>query len=89
MGKKEKKKEKENLKKVDPEKYSLEYFPEIVNKPEIHLPLKHIFTCELTYKIQIDDERFQVNKKYQMNIHKDPIEKITKESYNRAWEKLI
>ena len=55
--KKEKKKEKENLKKVDPEKYSLEYFPEIVNKPEIHLPLKHIFTCELTYKIQIDDER--------------------------------
>ena len=33
MEKKEKKKEKENLKKVDPEKYSLEYFPEIVNEP--------------------------------------------------------
>ena len=85
MEKKEKKKEKENLKKVDPEKYSLEYFPEIVNEPEIHLPLKHIYTCELTDKIQIDDERFQVYKKYQMNIHKDPIEKISKDRYNRAW----
>jgi arginine-tRNA-protein transferase len=83
--KKEKKKEKENLKKVDPEKYSLEYFPEIVNEPEIHLPLKHIYTCELTDKIQIDDERFQIYKKYQMNIHKDPIEKVSKERYNRAW----
>ena len=83
--KKKKKKEKENLKKVDPEKYSLEYFPEIVNEPEIHLPLKHIYTCELTDKIQIDDERFQIYKKYQMNIHKEKEEETTKSSYNRAW----
>ena len=83
--KKEKKKEKENLKKVDPEKYSLEYFPEIVNEPEIHLPLKHIYTCELTDKIQIDDERFQIYKKYQMNIHKEKEVETTKSSYNRAW----
>jgi len=84
--KKEKKeKKKENLKKIEPEKYSLEYFPEIVNEPEIHLPLKHIYTCELTDKIQIDDERFQVYKKYQKNIHKETDEEITKSSYNRAW----
>ena len=86
MEKKEKKKEKENLKKIDPEKYSFEYFPEIVNEPEIHLPLKHIYTCELTDKIQIDDEddeRFQVYKKYQMNIY---IKKITKEYYEKIKE---
>ena len=83
--KKEKKKEKENIKKVDPEKYSLEYFPEIVNEPEIHLPLKHIYTCELTDKIKIDDERFQVYKKYQMNIHKETNEETTISSYNSSW----
>ena len=76
---------KEKKKKVDPEKYSLEYFPEIVNEPEIHLPLKHIYTCELTDKIQIDDERFQVYKKYQMNVHKETNEETTKSGYNRAW----
>jgi len=85
MEKKEKKKEKENFKKVDPEKYSLEYFPEIVNEPEIHLPLKHIYTCELTDKIKIDDERFQVYKKYQMNIHKETNEETTISSYNSSW----
>ena len=67
------------------QKYSLEYFPEIINEPEINLPLKHTYTCEFTDKIEIDDERFKVYKKYQMNIHNDPPDEITKERYNRAW----
>ena len=85
--KKEKKPKKDEEKKVEKnlEKYSLEYFPEIINEPEIYLPLKHIYTCELTDKIQIDDERFEVYKKYQINIHKDPLSKISKERYNRSW----
>ena len=87
--KKEKKPKKEKEKKVEkiPEKYTLEYFPEIVNEPEINLPLKHIYTCELTDKIEIDDERLKVYQKYQINIHKDPLDEITKERYNRAWGK--
>ena len=85
--KKEKEKEKKIEKKPEPEKYTLEYFPEIVNEPEIHLPLKHIYTCELTDRIQIDDERLKVYQKYQINIHKDPMDEITKESYNRSWGK--
>ena len=82
--KKEKKEKKEN-KIENPEKYSFEYFPEIINEPEIHLPLKHIYTCELTDKIEIDDERLKVYQKYQMDIHKDPPEEITKMRYNNAW----
>ena len=85
--KKEKKPKKEKAKKVEniAEKYELEYFPEIVNEPEINLPLKHIYTCELTDNIRIDDERLKVYQKYQINIHKDPLDEITKERYNRAW----
>ena len=84
--KNEKKKNKEvEKKKQEPEKYSFEYFPEIINEPEIKLPLKHIYTCELTDKIQIDDERLKVYQKYQTVIHKDPPEEITREAYNRAW----
>ena len=85
--KKEKKVKEMNkvTKKANPEIDSLEYFPEIINEPEIHLPLKHIYTCELTDKIEIDDERFKVYEKYQMNVHKDEPEKITKNRYNHAW----
>ena len=79
------KKENKKIEKKQLEKYSLEYFPEIINEPEINLPLKHIYTCELTDKIEIDNERLQVYKKYQMKIHNDPPEKITKERYNNAW----
>ena len=83
--KKEKNKEKEKEKLV--EKYSFEYFPEIVNEPEINLPLKHTYTCELTDKIQIDDEKFKVYEKYQINIHKETHEETTKESFDRSWGK--
>ena len=86
--KKEKKKEKEKKNETIPEKYSLEYFPEIVNEPEIHLPLKHIYTCELTDKIQINDdndERLKVYQKYQNIIHKENPSENTKEKFNRAW----
>ena len=86
---KEKKAKKEKEKKVEkvPEKYTFDYFPEIINEPEINLPLKHIYTCELTDKIEIDNERFEVYQKYQAKIHKDDPEDITKERYNRSWGK--
>ena len=88
--KKEKKKENEKKNEIIQEKYALEYFPEIVNEPEIHLPLKHIYTCELTDKIQIDDandERFKIYTKYQMTIHKEEPHEITKDRFNRSWGK--
>ena len=86
INKKEKKKKKEisALKEVK-EKYTFDYFKEIVNEPEIYLPLKHVYTLELTDKIQIDDERLQVYKKYQMNIHKDKEYECTKEDFDRSW----
>ena len=82
--KKEKKPKKEKEKK-NVEKYSFEYFPEIINEPEINLPLKHIYTCELTDKIKIDDERLKIYQKYQIKIHNDPPDEITEERYNDAW----
>ena len=57
------------------------------NKPEIHLPIKHKYTCELTDKIQIDDEKFKVYEKYQKNILKSPNERITKEFYDQIYGK--
>ena len=84
--KNEKKKNKRlEKKKEEPEKYSFEYFPEIINEPEIKLPLKHIYTCELTDKIEIDDEKFKVFQKYQTIIHKETPDEITRESYNNSW----
>ena len=85
--KKENKQKKEKVKKIEKisEKYSFEYFPEIINEPEINLPLKHIYTCELTDKIKIDKERLKIYQKYQINIHKDPLDEITEERYNDAW----
>ena len=82
--KKEKKPKKEKEKKM-PEKYSFEYFPEIINEPEINLPLKHIYTCELTDNITIDNERLKIYQKYQIDIHKDPLDEITEERYNDSW----
>jgi len=64
--------------------------PKILMKPEkkekekekeIHLPVKYIYTCELTDDIQITDEKFELYKKYQINVLKEPIEKVTKESF--------
>ena len=64
--------------------------PKILMKPEkkekekekeIHLPVKYIYTCELTDDIQITDEKFELYKKYQINVLKEPIEKVTKERY--------
>ena len=85
--KKENKQKKEKEKKIEKisEKYYFEYFPEIINEPEINLPLKHIYTCELTDKIKIDKERLKIYQKYQINIHKDPLDEITEERYNDAW----
>ena len=68
-----------------PEKYSFEYYPEIVNEPEINLPLKHIYTCEFTDKIEMDDEKLKVYQKYQTIIHKSKPEEITKEKFDSIW----
>ena len=67
------------------EKYNFDYFPEIVNEPEIYLPLKHNYTLELTDKIQMNEEKFKVYKKYQMNIHKEKQSEVTKSGYNDSW----
>ena len=67
------------------EKYTFDYFPEIVNEPEIYLPLKHVYTLELTDKIKMNDEKFNVYKKYQKNVHKESDDEITKEDYNESW----
>ena len=63
------------------EKYTFEYFKEIVTEPEIYLPLKHIYTIELTDKIGLNqtEERFLLYQKYQLKIHK---EIATVEGYN-------
>ena len=81
---KQKKNKKEKPKEIK-EKYSFDYFPEIVNEPEIYLPLKHVYTLELTDKIQMNNERFKVYKKYQKNIHKDPDSKLNEQRYNQSW----
>ena len=81
---KQKKEKKEKPKEIK-EKYIFDYFPEIVNEPEIYIPLKHVYTFELTNNIETDNEKFQVYKKYQLDIHKDPEEKIDKFRFNRSW----
>ena len=63
------------------EKYTLEYFKEIVPEPEIYLPLKHIYTIELTDKIALEpeEERFLLYQKYQLKVHN---EATTVQGYN-------
>jgi len=64
--------------------------PKILMKPEkkekekekeIHLAVKHIYEWELTDDIQITDEKFELYKKYQVNVLEEPIENVTKERY--------
>ena len=85
--KKEKKEKKEKPKKPIKEKYTFDYFQEFVNKPEIYLPLKHKYTFEVTDKIKINNEKFQVYKKYQMNVHKDPESKVDYSRFDDSWGK--
>ena len=42
---------KNKIKDKKKDKYIFDYFPEIVQEPEIYLPLKHTYTIELTNKI--------------------------------------
>ena len=65
-------------------KYNLEYFPEIVQEPEIYYPLKHTYTLELTDKIGLSptEERFLLYNKYQRAVHK---ENSTIQTYNLNW----
>lgn len=66
--------------------YISEYFPELITDPPIYLPLKHTYTVELDKNISSNNEKFAVYKKYQMNVHKDPEEKLkNSSSYNHAW----
>jgi len=75
------KKQNEGINKV---KYNLEYFPEIVQDPEIYYPLKHTYTLELTDKIALipTEERFLLYNKYQRAVHK---ENSTIQTYNLNW----
>ena len=86
---KKEKKEKKPKKKEEEikQKYNFDYFPEIVNEPEIYLPLKHVYTLEVTDKIEMNEEKSKVYKRYQMNIHKDKEDEVTPERYNRSWGK--
>ena len=86
--KKEKKIEIEN--KSNPtEKYKLDYFSELIEEPEINLPLKHHYSFEITDKVSVsgeNDEKFILYKKYQKAIHK---EEVTPNVYNKNWGKTI
>ena len=77
--KKNKKKE-ENKK----DKFIFDYFPEIVNEPEIYLPLKHTYTIELSDKISLSptEERFLLYNKYQRAVHNENSTILT---YNNNW----
>ena len=70
--------------KEEKEKYICDYFPEIVNEPEIYLPLKHLYTLELTDKIQLlpTEERFLLYNKYQRAVHN---ENSSINIYNNNW----
>jgi len=65
--------------------YSLEYFPELIPEPKITYPLKHTYTCELSDTITAIPDRFEVYKKYQIAIHKDPPNKLSPSHYNDSW----
>ena len=82
---------KKEIEKSPKEKYILNYFPEFISEPEIYLPLKHIYTCELTDKISLtsDEERFKLYQKYQVAVHRDNINDVTSFRYNLYWGKTI
>ena len=75
------KKEKSN----QPERYTMDYYPELVTDPEIALPLKHTYTIELSNNIKITPEELVVYQKYQRVVHKDKPDEITEDRYNQAW----
>ena len=83
--KKRKKKEKKEKPKEIKQKYEFDYFKEIVNEPEIYLPLKHVYTLELTDNIKINEEKYQVYKKYQMNVHKETEAEFGKHDFDYSW----
>ena len=90
QNKKEKKDKKMKIEKKEnkteqKEKYTFDYFNEIVNEPEIYLPLKHVYTLELTDKIKMNDEKYKVYKKYQKIVHKESDFEISKQDYNDSW----
>ena len=76
-----KSKNKKDLEKI---KYILDYFPEIINEPEIYLPLKHSYTLELTDKIKLipTEERFLLYNKYQKAVHNEDSTILV---YNNNW----
>ena len=84
------KKESKNIikEKTDKKIYKLDYFEELVTTPELYEEeLKHKYTLELTSDIALkkNDERFNVYKKYQTNIHGDKPSKIKIDGYNDSW----
>ena len=75
---------KKKKEKAPKEKFIFGYFPELVNEPEIYLPLKHSYTIELTDKITLlpTEERFLLYNKYQRAVHN---ENSSLKTYNNNW----
>ena len=84
IGENRTKDQKQKKEKIPKEKYIFDYFPELVNEPEIYLPLKHNYTIELTNQITLSptEERFLLYNKYQRAVHN---ENSTLQTYNNNW----
>ena len=87
-------KNKKNNKKNDielnkKEKYIFDYFPEIIQEPDIFLPLKHTYAFELSKNIILEEaeERFLLYKKYEETIHKE--KNVMLKDHNNYWGKSI
>lgn len=78
------KKGKNQKKEKEKEKFIFDYFQEIVNEPEIYLPLKHNYSMELSDQITLkpEEERFLLYNKYQRAVHN---ENSTIFTYNCNW----
>lgn len=72
------------------QKYVFDYFPEIVPEPEIYLPLKHIYSLEITNNIILaeNEERFLLYKKYQETVHKER-KNLPPSDHNDFWGNSI
>ena len=71
------------------EKYVFDCFPEIVQEPDIFLPLKHTYTFEVSKNIILEEteERFLLYKKYEETIHKE--KNVMLKDHNSYWGNSI
>ena len=86
---KNKKSNKNDIELNKKEKYIFDLFPEIIQEPEIYLPLKHTYTFEVSKNIILEEteERFLLYKKYEETIHKET--NVMLKDHNNYWGKSI